>query len=264
MSVLLRKMTATLLAVAAFVALIAAGILWNVSRQVHSRAALPPAEVSEDASKSQSRDRAVKAYGKLPLAFEANLGQTDGEVDFVARGVGYGMFLTSGGAALNLTGREPGHSKVVRLEFAGANRAVQVSGLEPLPGRVNYLTGSDPGRWLTDIPTYAKVVYREVYPGVDLAYYGKQGRLEYDWIVAPGADPHAIRIGFEGVDRLELGTHGDLLLHTQDGTLRQIKPVIYQELAGQRQPVSGEYVFRRRRSGWFSSGRLQPDASADY
>jgi uncharacterized repeat protein (TIGR01451 family) len=242
MSALLRKTSATLLANATIVAVIAAGILWNGSRRVQSRAALQPPEVSKDASKSRSRDRAVEAYGKLPLAFEANLGQTDGGVDFVARGVGYGMFLTSGGAALSLAGREPGRGEVVRLEFAGANQAVQVSGLEPLRGRVNYLIGADSGQWLTGIPTYARVVYKEVYPGVDLAYYGRQGRLEYDWIIAPGADPQAIRIGFAGVDRLELGTHGDLLLHTQGGTLRQIKPVIYQELDGQRQPVSGEYV----------------------
>lgn len=149
-------------------------------------------------------------YGKLPLSFEANQGQTDAQVQFLTRGRGHQLFLTPSEAVLTLrTGEakadgrtdhvaqhKPLHSpssishSVVRVKFAGADPQAEVVGLDPLPGIVNYFIGDGPTKWRTHIPTYQKIGYKDLYPGIDLVYYGNQGQLEYDLIVAPGADPH--------------------------------------------------------------------------
>jgi hypothetical protein len=119
-----------------------------------------------------------------------------------------------------------------------------VSGLEELPGKANYFIGSDPAKWRTNIPTYAKVHYRDVYLGIDLLYYGNQRQLEYDFVVAPGADPKKIVLGFEGADKLEIDAQGDLVLHTADGQIRQKKPLIYQEVDGVRTEIEGSYILK--------------------
>jgi hypothetical protein len=117
-------------------------------------------------------------------------------------------------------------------------------GLEELPGKVNYFIGNAAWQWRTDIPTYARVKYQAVYPGVDLVYYGNQRQLEYDVIVAPGADPAVIQLAFEGASKLEINDHGDLVLHTGDGEMRLQKPVIYQETHGVKQAIPGRYVLK--------------------
>ncbi len=201
------------------------------------------------------------ALGQPPLGFEPNQGQSDGHVKFLARGSGYALFLTSTEAVLSL--RTParssgvaarrvahvletqaGRATVVRLKFLGANPAPQVVGLEALPGRVNYFRGIDPTRWRTGIPTYARVKYEAVYPGIDLIYYGSQGELESDFVVAPGADPGTIRLGFEGVGELRLDPQGDLVLTTGDGELRLRKPRVYQEVGGARREIPAGYVLQ--------------------
>jgi beta-propeller repeat-containing protein len=202
----------------------------------------------------------IEAYGKLPLMFEANRGQTDRRVKFLSRGPGYTLFLTPTEAVLALRGRETvtrssatsprptegegqGEGATLRMQFKGANPTPRASGLEPLPGIVNYFIGNDPKRWRTNIPTYQKVQYQNVYPGIDLVYYGSnQRQLEYDFVVRPGADPNEIVLGFQGVDRLEVNTQGDLVLHTAAGPIRQRKPVIYQEVDGVRTAIAGGYV----------------------
>jgi hypothetical protein len=131
----------------------------------------------------------------------------------------------------------------------GANPRPRVRGEEELPGRVNYLIGQDPNGWRTDIPTYARVRHEEVYPGVDLVYYGNQRQLEYDFVVAPGADPDRISLGIEGAERAELDSAGDLLLHVPGGVVRQGKPVVYQEADGGRVPVPGEYEIAQAAAG---------------
>ncbi|MBX3303499.1 MAG: hypothetical protein KF693_14890 [Nitrospira sp.] len=107
---------------------------------------------------------------------------------------------------------------VVRMKLEGANPSPAIDGLEQLPGIVNYFIGNDPAKWRTKIPTYAKVQYEEVYPSIDLAYYGNQGKLEYDFIVAPGADPNQIMLAFEGTSDIKVAESGDLLLTTALGT----------------------------------------------
>src|SRR5439155_646519 len=125
-----------------------------------------------------------------------------------------------------------------------AHPAPLVSGLEELPGRANYFIGNDPAQWRTNVPTYAKVHYREVYPGIDLVYYGNQRQLEYDFIVAPGADPQSIVLDFQGADRVEVNAKGELVLHTAVGSIRQQKPIIYQEIDGVRREIAGGYVLQ--------------------
>src|SRR5438876_782482 len=204
--------------------------------------------------------RVSETYGKLPLHFEANRGQTHEDVCFLARGPGYSLFLTPTGTALTLTKQESSahkpaaHGKpeprgratgtVLRMTFAGANPDPRVTGLEELPGKANYFIGNDPANWRTSVPTYAKVRYADLYPRIDLLYYGNQRQLEYDLVVRPGADPTRIVLDIQGADRLQVDAQGDLVLQTTVGPIRQRKPVIYQELDGVRKDIPGGYVLK--------------------
>jgi hypothetical protein len=196
--------------------------------------------------------RVSESYGKLPLHFEANHGQTHEDVRFLSRGPGYSLYLTAGEAVLVLAppkadakaaaGGEQAQSAVLRMGLVGAARKPVVTAREELPGKANYFIGGDPAKWRTNVPTYGRVHYREVYPGIDLVYYGNQRSLEYDFIVAPGADPKKIVLAFRGADKLEIDAQGDLVLHTAGGAIHQKKPVIYQEVDGVRQEIAGSYV----------------------
>ena len=131
---------------------------------------------------------------------------------------------------------------VLRMKLVGANPSSRVSGLEELPGKSNYFLGNDPKKWRTNVPHYAKIQYKDVYPGVDLVYYGNQRQLEYDLIVTPGANPEAIQLAFEGEDDLEIDAQGDLVLDSDGGQVRLHKPFVYQQVDGVRQEISGAYV----------------------
>ena len=132
------------------------------------------------------------------------------------------------------------------MTLEGANPSPAIDGAEPLPGIVNYFIGNDPAKWRTNIPTYAKVQYQEAYPGIDLAYYGNQGKLEYDFIVAPGADPGQIRLAFEGASAMHLAESGDLVLATELGDVRVQKPLVYQvDPDGHQMLVAGNYIVER-------------------
>jgi hypothetical protein len=127
------------------------------------------------------------------------------------------------------------------MRLVGAHAGATISGVEPLPGRHHYLIG-DRSRWQRDVPTFARVRYTDVYPGVSLVFYGSERELEYDFVVAPGADPAAVALAFEGVDALRIDDGGDLVLTTAAGELRLRRPLIYQETGGERQRVAGGYV----------------------
>ncbi len=186
--------------------------------------------------------QAATAYGQLPIAFERNQGQSDAAVEFLARGPGYGIFLTRDGAVLSLGATPKQGGKIVRIALGGANPKARVAGEAALPGVSNYYVGDEVARWHTHIPNYAKVKYAGVYPGIDLVYYGNQQQLEYDFVVAAGADPGAIAIDFTGVDSLSTNDRGDLVLSTGETSLVQHKPVIYQYLNGMRHVLAGEYI----------------------
>ena len=190
-------------------------------------------------------------YGKLPLSFEPNRGQAATPVRFIARGAGYTISLspTSAMFALrrNATGREssPVESAVVRMDLLGANPDAAMRPFDKLPGIANYLMGSKGAKWPTNLPTYAKTRSLNVYPGIDLVYYGTQGRLEYDFVLAPGADPSRIRLKFDGATPV-VDSSGGLVLSLQSkdspNGIRFPKPVLYQETEGVRRPVDGGFV----------------------
>src|SRR5579871_3915972 len=202
----------------------------------------------------------AEAYGKLPLSFEANQGQTDAAVKFLSRGSGYTLFLTSDEAVFSVHAdkakrstldRQPlgaqseiTTSEVVRMKLVKANPAAKVTGAEQLPGASNYFLGNDPAKWRSDVPTYAKVKYEGIYSGIDLVYYGNQRQLEYDFVVSPGADPHGIRLAMQGVKKISVNQEGDLLLAMQAGEIRWHKPVAYQEKSGARREIAADYVVR--------------------
>jgi len=146
-------------------------------------------------------------------------------------------------------------SRVLRIKLAGANPTPQVEGLEELPGKVNYFIGNDPMKWRRNVPIYAKIKARAVYPGVDLVYYGNQRQLEYDFIVAQGADPASIKMAIVGADKISLNGQGDLILAMKDGQVRLQKPVVYQEVEGVRREISGSYRLQSSGQVGFHVGR---------
>jgi len=285
-------------------------------------------DATADKAEPAVRARAKESYGKLPLSFEANQGQTDGRVKFLSRGSGYSLFLTGDEAVLALqkksgvTGQkaevpglesslsspaafresdavslpaallstvteprespalrgeariqqpEPAGPAVLHMKLVGANARAEVTGLEELPGKSNYFIGNDPKKWRTNVPNYAKVKYADVYPGVDLVYYGNQGQVEYDFVVQPGADPGQIALQLVApasrrdaakakMAVLRIDKNGDLVVATQGGEVIFHKPVVYQPTTdngqwtkeGKRGTkgknfVSGNYVLKDHR-----------------
>jgi hypothetical protein len=189
------------------------------------------------------------AYTKLPLSFERNEGQTAEQVRFTANGDGYQLFLTDNEAVLALRqaeakdNKEKGGYRVVRMRLLNANENVQTSGLEMLPGKLNYFIGNNPDRWRTDVSLFAKVRYQNVYDGINLIYYGTQRQLEYDFEVRPGIDPRAIKLRFEGTDHVKVDkTDGSLVLAVNDREVRFKSPLIYQlKKDGTRAVIKGGY-----------------------
>jgi hypothetical protein len=206
----------------------------------------------------KTRARVSEAYGRLPIRFEENAGQTGAEVKFLARGGGYNLFLTQSEAVLilpRLRSRSDADAQsIVRMKLIGADTAPQMEGLDRLPGRSNYLIGRDESRWRRNVASFAKVRYRSVYPGIDLIYYGNQRELEYDFVVAPSADPQLIRLGFVGADQIEIDAQGDIVLQTAYGEVRQRKPLAYQEADGVRQEIASRYVLKGNREVGFELG----------
>ena len=261
--------------------------------------------VSQAVSAGQRVHMAEK-YGRLPLGFESNQGQTDGRVKFLSRGQGYALFLTGDEAVLSLrkapsetpavrserggraqhslfgapalqnqnplalsmpkeklanANKMPGpaapfssprraesgdSSTVLRMRLVGANATAAVTGADELPGKSNYFIGNDPRKWRTNVANYAKVKCQDVYPGVDMVYYGNQdGQLEYDFVVAPGTDPNAIKLEVGtglGVP-LQIAADGALVVKTGGGEVRFHKPVVYQtESTDNRQSLEGHYT----------------------
>jgi hypothetical protein len=195
------------------------------------------------------------AYGRLPLHFEENRGQLPDEIRFAARTSTGRIDLAPGGFVLSLD------AAPVRLSFAGATSAVSPEPLEPLPGRVNYYRGTDRTKWHTGIPTFARARYAAVYPGVDVVVYGNQRELEYDFVVAPGADPAQIRVRVDGADAVELTSSGDLMIRRGERTIVQRAPVAYQEQGERREPVAARYIVRGGREVVFDLGaydRMRP------
>jgi len=226
--------------------------------------AVAPVRAPSDAPRPGKRPDLA---GRLPLGFEENRGQTDPAVAFLSRGADYAVYLSAGAATLAVVrpatstltrpelapytgpgsgaplGPPPGGEQAtLRLAFAGADAHARIEGRDRLPGTVSYLRGGDAAQWHSAIPTYARVAYDNLYPGVDLVYYGTDGRLEYDYIVAPNADPSPIALDVQGAQALALDSDGALVLTTAVGPVRQEPPVAYQEVDGARRAVDARYT----------------------
>lgn len=218
----------------------------NLSKPaVLSRAQDPQDQSLAMAARGHELVPTVHTVRRLPLYFESNCGQADPRVRFLSRGPRYTLLLTSTEAMLRFAttarrGDVPVPWHFVRMALRGSNPKVPVEGQNQLPGRTNYFLGKDPSKWRTDIPTFQRVVYDDVYPGIDLVFYGNDQQLEYDFVLGPGADARAIQLDFSGVERMHVDDRGDLILYTAGGILRQQRPVIQQ---GGR-TISGAYAVR--------------------
>ena len=226
-----------------------------------------PAERGTEAEKPLAM-RLDGNYGRRQLSFEPNRGQVDARVNFVARGGGYSLFLQPTQAVISLS--QPSHlrartegiakpaawprdptrasksrtdveTSIMAMRLVGANAASSVVGESPLPGKVNYYIGNDPKRWHENIPTFGRVRYSGVYPGIDLVYYGTEGQLEYDFIVAPGADPTQIRVAFDGAQP-KLDANGDIVLARGNAEIHLRNLTVYQQKAGGRESVAGRFA----------------------
>jgi uncharacterized repeat protein (TIGR01451 family) len=219
------------------------------------------------AAAEPDQTRAHDLFHGLPLIFEPNQGQAnldpaDSRAKFVARGSGYSLFLGSQGAILSMASRTHPHSehkaapvRVTSLEMklAGANPNASLSATDLLPGKSNYILGNDPAKWRNGVPQYSRVRYENIYPGINLVFYGNQGRLEYDFQIAPGSDPARAELEFNGAKQLVL-KDGALVIKTGDRSVRLEAPQMYQMVDGRKQSIEGSFVLRGNNRAGFAVG----------
>ncbi len=253
-------------------------VLSPAHRRSASRSGAAASVVSQPGPPAPAaRLRVQTNYASLPLAFEQNQGQTDAQVKYMARGDGYILFLTGDDAVFSLQSasknsasitrrgaaptknherRAPANDSaaVVRMQLAGGNPGAKVSASDLLPGKSNYFLGSDPRKWHSDVPHYARVSYQDVYPGVNLAFHGAQRQTEFDFVVAPGANPAPIAFRFTGAQGIKTDDSGNLVLSSAAGNVQLHKPVAYQEQNGVRQAVDARFVLKTDKQVTFALG----------
>jgi uncharacterized protein (TIGR03437 family) len=206
--------------------------------------------VGSAAPSSPQSARRLQAYAKLPLVFEPEAGSG---ARFLARGHSYRIALTSTDATLVLG------TDLVRLRWEGASADAKGTALEPLRGKSHYFIGNDPARWRTNVAQHARVLYQEVYPGIDVVYYGNQGNIEYDLVLRPGADLSKIHLGIDAPAPLHLDARGDLVVGLKGGEVRQLRPVVYQEINGQKRYITARYVLHGKSRVGFEVGSYEKD-----
>ena len=210
-------------------------------------------------------------FNNSPVGFElykSDIGPNPGSKDkFVSRGNNYALFLTPSEAVVTLASNQyvsnqknnPVTSSVLHMQFLGANKSVKLSGQDDSGSKSHYYIGNDPEKWVKDVTRYGKVQYKNLYPGIDLVFYGNQNELEYDFIVASGVNPDIIRLGFTGADKLSVNQQGDLLIHTPAGRVLQKKPLVYQTRNNQKEFITGSYLLLDKQTIGFDLGRYDPD-----
>jgi hypothetical protein len=234
-------------------------------------ASAPTAPTPSASAGSAAGARARSLLAGLPLRFEPNQGQAnlnaeDSRAKFVARGSGYSLLLGSEGAILNLSSRVPESAAAskgkpgvldrvesLRMRLAGSNPEAVLTASDALSSTSNYILGNDPAKWRHNVPQFARVSYENIYPGINLAFYGNQGRLEYDFQVAPGANPAQAELEFDGANRLQLRS-GALVIEAQGGAVRLDAPRVYQQINGRQQPVEGSFVLHAGNRAGFAIG----------
>jgi len=224
--------------------------------------ARPPA--AHDVGGADLERQVLGLFGRLPLYFIENRGQTDERVRYLVQQGGATIFFTPEEMVMAAGGT------VLRLRFLDANPKVQVVGTKAETARVNYFIGNDPEKWRTNIPTYGEIIYRDLYPGVDLVYAGRAGELKYSLVVRPGADVGRIRLAYEGIDGLRIAEDGDLAIPTAAGELRDKNPYAYQEVGGRRVEVEAAFVLHDAYTCGFAVDGYDPryplviDPTLDY
>ena len=241
--------------------------------------AASPRQLPSAEKQGELRVRARSILAGLPLRFEPNVGQAnldpaDTRAKFIHRGAGYTLFLGSDGATLSLVSKQ-GAQKAksqgnaqnaakkqpvdticvdsLEMKLAGANAHAKLTAADQLPGKTNYFIGNDASKWRSNVPQFARVRYEEIYPGINLVFYGNEGRLEYDFQVAPGANPSQAELEFNGAKRLEL-RDGVLVIHTEENSVQLAAPRVYQEVNGREQPVNSRFVLRGKNRAGFAIG----------
>src|ERR1700693_2117509 len=187
--------------------------------------------------------RATASYARLPMSFEpcfeAICADAGSQAKYFSRGGGYVLFLASTEAVLDAG---PSRKPTVRMKLLRSNARASIEGMDPLPGKSNYFIGKNPKSWRSNVTNYAKVRYQNVYPGVDLVFYGNGSQLEYDFVVAAGADPRAIALTFSGAGSISVDKGGDLALATDNGEIVQRKPVVWQQIGAKRKQIAVRYA----------------------
>jgi len=264
----------------------------------HHKAASTNGTRAPQSATPAAHGRVQANFAALPLAFEENKGQTDAQVEYMARGNGYTLFLTANDAVFSLhsasaasrlstirRGMQPAaknlakqsntqkdSTAVVRMQLAGGNAQARVSASGQLPGKSNYFIGNDPSKWQKDVAHYARVSYQDVYPGVNLAFHGAQRQVEFDFVVAAGANPAPIGFHFTGAQSLKTDDSGNLVVSSAAGEVLLHKPVAYQEQNGAHQPVDAQFVLKANNQVSFELGNydhnrelvIDPSVSYEY
>src|SRR5918994_6016015 len=253
---------------AAFAALIAASKAPNAD---HHSSAGSTQDQSRAAAPQMSEKEALDAYGKLPLAFVPNEGQTDEAVRYYAQGAGYGFFFTKEGARLSFADGEGRGGHALALDFLGADSDATLTARQRLAGKVNYLIGDDPAKWQQGLPTHAELLYGGLWPGIDMAVRGQGGKLKYEFHLKAGSSVDDVRLAYRGAEGLKVGAGGELLVQTSLGELKDAAPVSYQLIGGERVPVKSRYKLLGEEDGYgFAVGAYDPryplviDPGLDY
>lgn len=229
--------------------------VFNIKSPVATRGSIP----SDEKLDEETRLKVVESYGKVPLSFIRNDGQLDERVKYYETGTDHITYFTRKGVYWKLSKqdekREIGDdrsledeptqgfkSEVIRLVPLGAETTCDIVANGLLPGKVNYLKGADPKKWLTNIPIYESVVYKNIYDGIDMRFYGNNHQMEYDIIVNPGAGHSRVQLMYEGIEGLRVTEGGDLEIALREGTITQRRPYGYQEIDGKRVEVGCEYM----------------------
>jgi hypothetical protein len=246
-----------------------AGHSYSAGSTPDRSAAAAPLSSEPTAAPQMSEREALDAYGKLPLSFVPNEGQTDKAVRYYAQGAGYGFFFTHKGATLSFAeGKGGGHA--LALDFLGADPHATLTAKKRLSGEVNYLVGDDPSEWQRGLQTHAELLYGGLWPRIDMAVRGEGGNLKYEFHVKPGASVEDVRLGYRGAEGLSVGAGGDLLVRTSLGVLKDAAPVSYQLIGGERVPVKSRYELKGDGGYGFAVGSYDPrypliiDPGLDY
>lgn len=265
------------LCIASVVAIIAVALLALATpyRTPVKKAMAPHASTQVTSITQPQREQLQATFAALPLAFEQNAGQIDPQVKFTARANGYTLFLTNRDAVFSfrtkssrgdaaqrstsfhgmsgsVTNKDSVH--VVRMQVINGNPAAAPQAWDALPGKSNYFLGKDPKNWHTGVPQFARVSYKNVYPGVDLAYYGQQSKLEFDFVVAPDADAAPIGLAFKGAEAIATDGSGNLVVSSAAGNVVLHTPFAYQQSNGNRQLVDARFELRGKNKVGISLG----------